>query len=63
MSECARAYLGLCDWDYLLCAYMLGAGIAQQHNLRTVVSDALGIDVHSDVCVCVCVCVQILSLD
>ena len=27
-----------------------GMGIAQLHTLRTVVSDALGIDAHSNVC-------------
>ena len=55
-------------WDYVIGSIFFvhtcwGMGIAQLHTLRTVVSDALGIDVHSNVCVCVCVCVQILSLD
>ena len=56
VSECARTY-----WDYVIGSIFfvhtcLGMDIAQLRTLRTVVSDALGIDVHSNVCVCVCVC-------
>ena len=52
VSECARTY-----WDYVIGSIFFvhtcwGMGIAQLHTLRTVVSDALGINVHSNVCVC-----------
>ena len=42
-------------WDYVIGSIFFvhtcwGMGIAQLHTLRAVVSDALGIDVHSNVC-------------